>query len=59
VDEPPFDVSTVPPADRRSAHWLAPLLVAEGTYSGWAGGRLPHPVWRGLRFDIGPESVIR
>ena len=60
VKDPPFDVSSVPPADRRAAHWLDPLLVAEVTYSGWAGdGRLRHPVWRGLRLDIAPESVIR
>jgi bifunctional non-homologous end joining protein LigD len=60
VDKPPFDVSSVPPADRRAAHWLDPLLVAEVTYSGWArDGRLRHPVWRGLRFDIDPETVIR
>jgi bifunctional non-homologous end joining protein LigD len=60
VKDPPFDVSSVPPADRRAAHWLDPLLVAEVTYSGWAAdGRLRHPVWRGLRLDIAPESVIR
>lgn len=60
IDEPPFDVSSVPTADRRAAHWLDPLLVAEVTYSGWAGdGRLRHPVWRGLRLDIDPESVLR
>lgn len=60
VPEPPFDVSSVPPADRRAAHWLDPLLVAEVAYSGWAAdGRLRHPVWRGLRLDIDPESVLR
>jgi bifunctional non-homologous end joining protein LigD len=60
VKDPPFDVSGVPPADRRAAHWLDLLLVAEVTYSGWAAdGRLRHPVWRGLRLDIAPESVIR
>jgi bifunctional non-homologous end joining protein LigD len=58
VDRPPFDVSSVPGPDRRAAHWLDPLLVAEVTYSGWAAdGRLRHPVWRGLRLDIDPESV--
>jgi bifunctional non-homologous end joining protein LigD len=60
IDTPPFDVSTVPAGDRRAAHWLDPLLVAEVTYSGWAAdGRLRHPVWRGLRLDIDPESVTR
>lgn len=60
VPKPPFDVSSVPGGDRRAAHWLDPLLVAEVTYSGWAAdGRLRHPVWRGLRFDVDPDSVIR
>ncbi len=60
LDTPPFDTSTIPNADRRAAHWLDPLLVAEVTYSGWAAdGRLRHPVWRGLRLDIDPSSVIR
>jgi bifunctional non-homologous end joining protein LigD len=60
IDTPPFDVSTVPTSDRRAAHWLDPLLVAEVTYSGWAAdGRLRHPVWRGLRLDINPDSVTR
>ncbi|MEU0095372.1 non-homologous end-joining DNA ligase [Kribbella sp. NPDC006257] len=60
IDSPPFDVSSVPNTDRRAAHWLDPLLVAEVTYSGWAAdGRLRHPVWRGLRLDINPESVTR
>jgi bifunctional non-homologous end joining protein LigD len=58
IDHPPFDVSSVPGPDRRAAHWLDPLLVAEVSYSGLAGdGRLRHPVWRGLRLDINPESV--
>ncbi|TWD72531.1 bifunctional non-homologous end joining protein LigD [Kribbella amoyensis] len=60
VDRPPFDTSTIPTSDRRAAHWLDPLLVAEVTYSGWAAdGRLRHPVWRGLRLDIDPEMVLR
>jgi bifunctional non-homologous end joining protein LigD len=60
IDKPPFDASTIPAGDRRAAHWLDPLLVAEVTYSGWAAdGRLRHPVWRGLRLDIDPESVTR
>jgi bifunctional non-homologous end joining protein LigD len=60
IDRPPFDASSVPTSDRRAAHWLDPLLVAEVAFSGWAGdGRLRHPVWRGLRLDIDPESVIR
>ncbi|TCM41226.1 non-homologous end-joining DNA ligase [Kribbella sp. VKM Ac-2568] len=59
IDRPPFDASSVPTPDRRAAHWLDPLLVAEVAFSGWAGdGRLRHPVWRGLRLDIDPESVV-
>lgn len=59
VSQPPFNnPDTIPTGDRRRAHWLDPLLVAEVTYSGWAAdGRLRHPVWRGLRFDIDPTSV--
>jgi len=60
IDRPPFDASSIPGTDRRAAHWLDPLLVAEVAFSGWAAdGRLRHPVWRGLRLDIDPESVIR
>lgn len=59
IKQPPFDASSVPTPDRRAAHWLDPLLVAEVAFSGWAGdGRLRHPVWRGLRLDIDPESVV-
>ncbi|WP_328992570.1 non-homologous end-joining DNA ligase [Kribbella sp. NBC_01245] len=58
VSKPPFNPESIPTGDRRRAHWLDPLLVAEVTYSGWAAdGRLRHPVWRGLRFDIDPSSV--
>ncbi|MFC0628339.1 non-homologous end-joining DNA ligase [Kribbella deserti] len=58
IAKPPFTASTIPPADRRRAHWLDPILVAEVAYSGWgADGRLRHPVWRGLRLDIDPASV--
>jgi len=59
VDHPPFDPSTIPTHDRRIAHWLDPVLVAEVTYSGWAAdARLRHPVWRGLRLDITSDSVL-
>jgi bifunctional non-homologous end joining protein LigD len=59
IDQPPFDPSSIPSPDRRVAHWLDPVLVAEVTYSGWAAdARLRHPVWRGLRLDIDPESVL-
>jgi bifunctional non-homologous end joining protein LigD len=59
IDRPPFDPATIPGPDRRIAHWLDPVLVAEVTYSGWAAdARLRHPVWRGLRLDINPDAVI-
>jgi bifunctional non-homologous end joining protein LigD len=59
IDRPSFDPSGIPMTDRRRAHWLDPVLVAEVTFSGWGGdGRLRHPVWRGLRLDINPETVL-
>ena len=58
IDAPAFDPRTIPAADRRRAHWIDPVLVAEVTYSGWGGdGRLRHPVWRGLRLDIPPDGI--
>jgi bifunctional non-homologous end joining protein LigD len=33
-------------------HWVEPELLGEVAYTEWtAGGRLRHPVWRGLRTD--------
>jgi bifunctional non-homologous end joining protein LigD len=59
INRPSFDPSSIPMTDRRRAHWLDPVLVAEVTFSGWGGdGRLRHPVWRGLRLDIDPETVL-
>jgi bifunctional non-homologous end joining protein LigD len=59
IDRPAVDPATVPGTDRRRAHWLDPVLVAEVTFSGWAAdGRLRHPVWRGLRLDIDPGDVL-
>ncbi|MFI6830697.1 non-homologous end-joining DNA ligase [Kribbella sp. NPDC050241] len=59
IGDPPFDPSTIPTHDRRIAHWLDPVLVAEVTYSGWAAdSRLRHPVWRGLRLDINADAVL-
>jgi bifunctional non-homologous end joining protein LigD len=59
IERPSFDASSIPTPDRRRAHWLDPVLVAEITYSGWAAdARIRHPVWRGLRLDIDPESVL-
>ena len=43
----------------RGGSVVDPVLVAEITYSGWAAdARIRHPVLRGLRLDIDPESVL-
>ena len=44
IDRPAFDPATIPGPDRRRAHWLDPVLVAEVTFSGTpAGYELPPP----------------
>lgn len=44
----------------RGAHWIAPELVAQVTFSEWSeGGRLRHPRFDGLRSDKDPASVVR
>ncbi|WP_461173695.1 ATP-dependent DNA ligase [Arthrobacter sp. Z1-9] len=49
----------VPREDAADAHWVAPQLVGEVTYSEWTGtGRLRHPVWRGWRLDKEPADVV-
>jgi bifunctional non-homologous end joining protein LigD len=49
----------VPREDSTDAHWVAPQLVGEVTYSEWTGtGRLRHPVWRGWRLDKNPADVV-
>ncbi|MGP7961522.1 non-homologous end-joining DNA ligase [Sanguibacter sp. A247] len=46
-------VAGVPAEDARDARWLAHGWRAEVAHSGvTAGGRLRHPVWRGLRPDL-------
>lgn len=48
----------VPAAESRDANWVRPSLVGEVQYGGITGaGRLRHPVWRGLRDDVGPDEV--
>ncbi|RBP66186.1 ATP-dependent DNA ligase LigD ligase module /ATP-dependent DNA ligase LigD phosphoesterase module /ATP-dependent DNA ligase LigD polymerase module [Brevibacterium sanguinis] len=48
----------VPAAEARDAHWVRPVVVGEVRYGGLTGGgRLRHPVWRGLRDDIDPQDV--
>lgn len=50
----------VPRPDAANAHWIAPQLVGEVTYSEWTGpGRLRHPVWRGWRVDKDPSEIVR
>ena len=42
------------------AHWVAPTLVAEVSFSGWTrAGHLRHAVFRGLRADIDARSIVR
>jgi bifunctional non-homologous end joining protein LigD len=53
---PPLDV---PRADASDAHWVRPVVVGEVQFSERTdGGRLRHPVWRGLRLDKSPSDVV-
>lgn len=57
VDEPPFN-EPLAREDRLEAHWCRPELVAMVTHSGWTdGGRLRHPVFKGLRADVDPSAI--
>jgi bifunctional non-homologous end joining protein LigD len=57
-DEPP--VHDVPREHAAGAHWVAPRLVGEVTFTEWTGDRrLRHPAWRGLRPDKEPRDVVR
>jgi bifunctional non-homologous end joining protein LigD len=57
TDGPPF-ATPVPRADAKDAHWVAPSLVGEVTFTEWTReGRLRHPSWRGLRPDKSPGEV--
>jgi bifunctional non-homologous end joining protein LigD len=57
ADRSPFSTS-LSAAEARAAAWVRPDLVAEVTFTGWTnGGRLRHPVWRGLRLDKSPADV--
>jgi bifunctional non-homologous end joining protein LigD len=44
----------------RNAHWVAPRLVAEVSFSEWtAGGHVRHPTLLGFRNDKRPRDVVR
>ncbi len=47
-------------AEGRKAHWIAPRLVCQITFTQWTeDNRLRHPVFQGLREDKAPKSVVR
>ena len=49
----------LPAADAKAAHFVSPRLVGEVSYGEWTpGGRLRHPVWRGLRPEKEPGDVV-
>jgi bifunctional non-homologous end joining protein LigD len=53
---------TPPPetSERRDAHWVRPILVAEVGFTQWTrDGRLRHPTFSGLRQDKDPREVVR
>jgi bifunctional non-homologous end joining protein LigD len=55
----PFD----PPPTRavaRRAHWVAPSLVCDVSFTEWTGdGMIRHPSFQGLREDVDPRNVRR
>jgi bifunctional non-homologous end joining protein LigD len=52
--------TTVPRADAGDAQWVRPVLVGEVAFTEWTrDGRLRAPVWRGLRPDVDPGSIVR
>ena len=55
----PFD-GPVPPEHARPAVWVEPRLVIDVTFDRWTrAGRMRAPVYKGLRDDIDPTTVIR
>jgi bifunctional non-homologous end joining protein LigD len=57
ADRSPFS-SPLSTTEARAATWVQPSLVGEVTFTGWTtGGRLRHPVWRGLRADKSATDV--
>jgi bifunctional non-homologous end joining protein LigD len=62
-DTSPFNQSSagpVPPEHARTAIWAEPELVIDVTFDRWTrAGRMRAPVYKGLRDDIDPATVIR
>jgi bifunctional non-homologous end joining protein LigD len=55
----PFD-GPVPPEHARPAVWVEPRLVIDVTFDRWTrAGRMRAPVYKGLRDDVDPATVIR
>jgi bifunctional non-homologous end joining protein LigD len=55
----PFD-EPVPPEHARTAVWVEPDLVVDVTFDLWTrAGRMRAPVYKGLRDDKDPATVIR
>jgi bifunctional non-homologous end joining protein LigD len=47
-------------AERRGAHWVKPVLVAEVAFTGWTrDSRLRHPAFVGLREDKAADEIFR
>jgi bifunctional non-homologous end joining protein LigD len=60
LERPSAPFSARLPADARSAHFIAPVLVGEVRFTEWtSAGRLRHPSWRGWRPDKRAREVIR
>jgi bifunctional non-homologous end joining protein LigD len=57
VETSPF-AGPLPRAEVAGARWCEPLTVVEVSHTGWTeGGRLWHPVFRGVRDDLDPAHV--
>ncbi|RZI94107.1 MAG: DNA ligase D, partial [Variovorax sp.] len=57
ADKSPFSAKTA--IDKR-AHWVAPKLIAEVSFSEWTKtGSVRHPVFQGLRADKPPKAIVR
>jgi len=55
VTEPPVEQPL--PEEAKGARWVRPELVVSVSYAGFSDDqRLRHPVFRGLRSDVAPES---